>query len=656
MRSLGHRAQISRFLVSISLLIAFSSVADPSDAAPGGLDPTFDFDGRVTTQLSGNNDVAYATAIQTDGKILAAGGGDGFFGVVRYLPDGKLDPTFSGDGRLITAFGSVQDYARGVGVQLDGKIVVAGETNNGTDIDFAVARYMPDGTLDSTFSGDGKQTTGIGPFGDRPEAMALQSDGKIIVAGGSYNPSAEGFNEFALVRYASNGTLDPDFSGDGIVTTRITTAIGDESYSRAVAVQPNGMIVAAGYCLIGDSIQLCLARFEVDGDLDGTFSDDGKLAIPIADIPSSIALQADGKIVVAGSQLVGAAEDFVIVRLEDDGTLDDTFGGDGIVTTPVGTREDIANGVAIQSDGKIIVAGTRVSDTDSDFAVVRYESDGDLDPSFSSDGIQTIEIGSDNDEGLALTLDHDGKIVVAGYTSKGGIDWDFAVTRFFSEPTLTPFTSPGVVRKNVWHLSNGFQGVVDTTFAFAGSKDRPLVGDWDGDGRDEPAAVRTNVWHLADGVPPSSVTSFPFAGAADTPIAGDWDRDGDDEPGVVRGNVWFLSDNAPPTSVTSFAFGKATDRPIAGDWDGDGDDEPGVVRGNVWFLSDNAPPTSVTSFAFGKASDTPIAGDWNGDGTDSPGVVRGSTWYLNTVLGTPTLLIFVLGAPTDTFVAGSWEG
>ena len=631
-------------------------VSHHAATAPGGLDPTFDLDGRATTQLSGNNDVAHGVALQPDGKIVLAGaGGTHSFAAARYLPDGKLDTTFSGDGVVATPIGPVGDIAKGVAVQADEKLVVAGETNNGTDIDFAVVRYLPDGSLDAAFSGDGIQTTGIGPFGDRAEAMALQPDGKILVVGTSF--AAEGFNQFALVRYTTAGDLDAAFGGDGIVTTRITAKTGDESHARAVVLQPDGRIVVAGDCFVAGSLDLCLARYESDGDLDPTFSRDGTLSIPIPAIASGVALQPDGKIIVSASQLVGAAEDFLVVRLEDDGVLDETFGGDGTVTTAIGNREDIANGVVVQLDAKIVVGGTSFSDTDADFAVVRYETNGDLDPTFSKNGIQTVDFGPDNDEGLAVALDQDARIVLAGYSANQGFDWDFAVARLFAGPTTTPFTTPGAVRSNVWRLSNGFQGVTDTTFSFASSNARPVVGDWDGDGDDEPGTVRANIWSIADDVPPVSVRTFRFASVNDFPVVGDWDGDGDDEPGVVRGNVWYVSDDTPPNSVTSFAFAKSTDRRIVGDWDGDGDDEPGAVRGNVWFLTDNTPPSSVTTMiAFAKASDMPIPGDWNGDGTDSPGAVRGNTWYLNTVLGTPSLLIVTFGEPGDSFVAGAWEG
>ena len=163
------------------------------------------------------------------------------FALVRYNSDGSLDTTFSGDGKLTTAIGSGNDYGYSVTVQADGKILVAGASHNGSNDDFALVRYNTDGSLDTTFAGDGKLTTAIGSSDDYGRSVTLQADGKILVAGYSANGSND---DFALVRYNTDGTLDTTFSGDG----KLTTAIGashDEGYS--VTVQADGKILVAGY-------------------------------------------------------------------------------------------------------------------------------------------------------------------------------------------------------------------------------------------------------------------------------------------------------------------------------------------------------------------------------------------------------------------------
>lgn len=219
-------------------------------------------------------------------------------------------------------------------------------------------------------------------------------------------------------------------------------------------------------------------------------------------------------------------------------------------------------------------------------------------------------------------------------------------------------STAGLVRGNVWHLNNNYDIFADTSFSFASLTDKPVVGDWDGDGDDEPGMVRGNVWHLTDEAAPTAIEKiFPFASSTDKPIVGNWDNDPADEPGVIRGNVWYLADAAPPTSLTVFSFASSTDRPVVGDWDNDGDDEPGMVRGNVWNLTDAVPPSAIEhTFAFASASDLPVSGDWDADGDDNPGVVRGNRWFLNTGFGDGSMLIFRYGISSDRKIVGDWDG
>jgi hypothetical protein len=212
----------------------------------------------------------------------------------------------------------------------------------------------------------------------------------------------------------------------------------------------------------------------------------------------------------------------------------------------------------------------------------------------------------------------------------------------------------GVVRGNVWYLAD--ENLVVSSFAFGRSTDRPIVGDWDGDGDHEPGVVRGNVWYLADEAPPTVAHSFAFGRSTDTPIVGNWDGQGGDELGVVRGNVWYLAEDVPPTVVNSFAFGRSTDTPIVGNWNGQGGDEIGVVRGNVWYLTNDVPPTSSFSFAFGRSTDTPITGDFDGDGDDEPGVVRGNVWYLADEAPPTAAFSFAFGRATDIPIVGDWDG
>jgi uncharacterized delta-60 repeat protein len=333
----------------------------------GSLDTAFSDDGKLITDV-GSSGHGRSVTLQTDGKILVAGysdnGSNTDFALVRYNPNGNLDTTFSGDGKFTTNFG-FNDYGRSITLQKDGKILVAGYSFNGSNSDFALVRYNLNGTLDTTFSGDGKVITYFGPVSAYGNRATVQMDGKILVAGDSYNGSNM---DFALARYHPDGTLDTTFSGDGKVITDFGNDKWDESQS--VAVQADGKILVAGFSA-GD---FALARYNANGSLDTTFSGDGKLTTDFGayDQGYSVTVQTDGKILVAGSS---GYSDFALARYTPDGNLDTTFSGDGKVTADFG---DVVRSVTVQADGKILVAGYG----DGGFALARYNPDGSLDTSF----------------------------------------------------------------------------------------------------------------------------------------------------------------------------------------------------------------------------------------------------------------------------------
>lgn len=265
------------FLKSFLLIGIFCLLSAQLQAqTAGSLDPTFDTDGKVTTDFAAGADLAYAVARQADGKIIAAGTaffGTYDFGLVRYNTNGSLDTTFDADGKVTTNFGTGADAANAVAVQPDGKIVAAGLVGLGNNVyNFALARYNTDGTLDTTFDTDGKVTTAIGSIDDRIYAIALQPNGKIVVAGFAYTGSSY---DFALARYNTDGSLDATFGNGGKVTTPFGTG-SDDAY--AIALQPDGKIVAAGVATIaGSGFDFALARYNIDGSLDTTFDGDGKV-------------------------------------------------------------------------------------------------------------------------------------------------------------------------------------------------------------------------------------------------------------------------------------------------------------------------------------------------------------------------------------------
>jgi uncharacterized delta-60 repeat protein len=421
------------FPLTVTLALLFA-MATPGTTAPGDLDPTFDGDGRVTTDFAGGFDGARGIAIQADGKIVAAGvaicdpcaGPTTIhdFALARYNRDGSLDPTFDGDGKVTTDFSAGADEAFAVAIQADGKIVTGGSAAI-SGVDFALARYHPDGSLDPTFDGDGKVTTDYGFGSSQVKALAIQADGKIVAAG--YG-SSTGF-DFFLARYNLNGSLDPTFGGgDGKVT--FLGFGSNNNQANGVAIQADAKIVASGCTSCSSSAgNFALARLNPNGSHDGTFDGEGLVTTDFMggeDQANDVAIQADGKIVVAGFASVSFDKTFALARYNVDGSLDPSFDGDGRATTQFGSG-DRAGEVAIQPDGKIVAAGVACAFcfAGSDFGLARYNIDGSLDTTFSGDGKVMTDFGFANDQASAVALQGDGKIVAAGVA-----DEEFALARY----------------------------------------------------------------------------------------------------------------------------------------------------------------------------------------------------------------------------------
>lgn len=393
--------------------------------------PTFDLgDGRVTTDFFGEDDAGRSVVIQSDGKIVVGGycynGLDLEFALVRYNADGTLDASFGVDGKLSTAVGAY-GVGQSVTVQSDGKILLAGTSHSGADEDFALIRYNADGTIDTSFSGDGIVTTPVvGLRQDYGHSVSVQSDGKILVAGYSLNE----FRQFSVVRYNVDGSLDTSFGVDGVVTTII-------GFAFDMILQPDGKMVLVGMTG-GDSSSFAVVRYNADGRLDTTFSGDGKLTTDLGvghDIAYTVAIQPDGKILVGGqSYIAETGTDFAIIRYNSDGSLDTTFADEGILTTDFYGDYDVAREIMVQSDGKIVVAGSTLIGSNNEFALVRYNSDGSLDTTFSTDGKVTTSIGQ-SAVGYSAILQPDGKILVVG-SSSDGTSTDIAVVRYNSDGSL----------------------------------------------------------------------------------------------------------------------------------------------------------------------------------------------------------------------------
>jgi uncharacterized delta-60 repeat protein len=433
--------------VLMTALVVTQTVLSPSaQAAPGDPDPTFGIGGKVTTDFALNgfsDDDGNAMALQPDGKIVVAG--TGFFVaagpapgqdfvLARYNPTGSLDPTFGTGGKVTTSFGGKPSRGQDMVLQPDGRIVVAGVTFTGTDadfnVDFAMARYNPDGTLDTAFGTGGKVVTDFSRA-DFAEAVALQPDGKIVVAGNTIL-SGSGF-QWTLARYNPDGSLDTSFGTGGKVTTNFTEGLID------LALQPDGKIVAAGE---SSSFDFALARYNLDGFLDSSFGAGGKVSTDRGgeDAIFAIALQPDGRIVAAGISIFfgpPVTVAFQLARYNPDGTLDGTFGSSGTVTTNFGGTNEAAIAVVLQPDGRIVAAGhAGTTAASEDFALARYNPDGSLDTSFGSGGKVTTDFVGNSDASTALALQPDGMIVAAGIglTARGE---DFALARYEGGAVIT---------------------------------------------------------------------------------------------------------------------------------------------------------------------------------------------------------------------------
>jgi uncharacterized delta-60 repeat protein len=598
----------------------------------GSLDTSFDGDGVVTTLVTIYGGYGYAVALQTDGKMVAGGyAGNAYdedFALVRYNPDGSLDTSFDADGKTTIDMGyPAESAANAVAIQADGKIVVGGESYNGRDRDFTLVRYNRDGSLDTSFDGDGKLTTDIlgGINGDHVNALAIQPDGKIVAAGYSYSGNVD----FSFVRYNANGSLDGSFGGYGIVTTSISDTTYD--YIYAVAIQTDGKIVAAGYSYNGSNNDISLIRLNPDGSLDNSFDGDGKVTTQISnsyEAAYGMAIQTDGKIIVAGNASTDPGSDFALVRYNPDGSLDTSFDGDGKVTTDVTGVNEGANSVVIQTDGKIVAGGS----TSNDFGLVRYNTDGSLDTSFDGDGkVFTHVLGTDRLS--AIEIQANGKIVAGGFTYPGGNNNEGAVVRYNSDGSL----------------DNSFGTGGKRTFDMLGGSNDFIYGmTLDSIGR---AVLVGETNH--------NITVVRIRGdLAQYAAPFDFDGDGKTDISIFRpavGEWWYLKSSNGGNAA--FGFGNSADKLVPGDYTGDGKTDIAIFRPSTgeWFIlrSENV---SYYSFPFGASGDVPVPSDFDGDGKTDAGVFRPSTqtWYISQSSGGTRIEQF--GASGDVPAVGDYDG
>ena len=467
------RSQLTHWRTRFSLRV--EQLEQRTVFAAGLLDTTFGSGGSVRTEFDASTtygDMALSTVVDSANRIIAAGKG----GMARFLSDGTIDDDFGSDGRVPLPF-----YTRAVSLQSDGKIVIAGGTQEFNSTDLMVARFLPDGQLDSSFGTDGIAQIDVGGINEWATALLIEPSGRIVVAGGAQNA-------MAVARLLSTGQLDTSFSNDGWFVHQVNFT--DTAYG--LARQANGRILVAGTSLVTQSypqtnFDMSVLRVNTNGSIDATFGFSGMAYANFAfslysrDQGSSIAVQADGKIVISGSAYGNFRSYTAVARFLTDGSLDDAFGSNGratvlvsqdIATSSVVPLADggllvsnyqgllalnsagvldtnfdsdgvvVANGavraMARQSDGAIVLAGR----FQSGFGVKRLLANGTTDTSFSADGVTGAPMGPSIDSATHSALQPDGKIIVVGGDQLGR----FQVARYLPDGGLdTSFSTDGLL-------------------------------------------------------------------------------------------------------------------------------------------------------------------------------------------------------------------
>jgi uncharacterized delta-60 repeat protein len=387
--------------------------------------------------------------VQPDGKILAAGqavaGGVTHPALFRFNTDGTPDTTFDGDGFAIIDVPGGSGGFSGATLQPDGKVVATGGALIGGNFEVLVVRFNVDGSLDSTFDDDGIVLTDASPEDDGARAVALQPDGKVVVVGSDQLAVGSNVTDFLAVRYLPDGSLDTSFDGDGIARVNLGNS---GAVATAVLVQADGRVVAAGTSSQSSgNFGFALVRFNTDGSLDTSFDGDGIVLTQPPGFQfegvRDITQLPDGRLLAAGDAGVGGGvrPTPVLLMYDPDGSLDPTFDGDGMVVTDLPGNGGEITGMAVQVNGKIVASGGLSVPGGLQSIVMRYLKDGSPDTGFGPAGtvvapgvVATDLAPGNNDEFLSVALDPLGNVVAAGTIGNSA---DLTLARYLGDPPTT---------------------------------------------------------------------------------------------------------------------------------------------------------------------------------------------------------------------------